>query len=163
MAWYFLGLCHLKNHNIEGAIKCGFKASRCQGTVARGFDLVGRSYMLEKKFVEARKYFQKAFHSDLNDPLLYHHFILATYASGDKGKAREMATKRINEYPTELTPRFLLVVADINRTQTVKEIRDFVGEDDFEILETSLVFSRLGLNQEAIKILEQANNERNFD
>ena len=33
---------------------------------------------------------------------------------------------------------------------------DFVGEDDFEILEASLHFSRLGLFKEAIQILEEA-------
>ena len=156
LAWYFLGLCHLKNNQLDAASKCGFKASKCQGTVARGFDLVGRSCMLEKKFSEAKKYFQKAFHADLNDPLLYHHYILATYVSGEIGKAVDLATKRMKEYPTELAPRFLLVVADQNRDQTVDLIRDFVGEDDFEILETSMVFSRLGLHQEAIEILESA-------
>ncbi len=156
LAWYFLGLCHLKKNDIEGALKSGFKASRCVGTVARGFDLVGRSLMSEMKYSEAQKYFLKAYRSDLNDPLLYHHFMLATYASGDKEKAVELATKRIAAYPTELTPRFLLVVSDKNSVSNVNAIRDFIGEDDFEILETSLVFSSLGLVNEAIHILESA-------
>ena len=156
LAWYFLGLCHLKKGDIEGALKCGFKASKCQGTVARGYDLVGRSFLLEKKYPKAKEYFQKAYRSDLNDPLLYHHFMLATYASGDKEKAASLATKRITNYPTELTPRFLLMLSDQNSDQSVDAIRHFVGEDDFEILETSLVFSRLGLFKEAIHLLESA-------
>jgi len=156
LAWYFLGLCRLKQNDLDGAIKCGFKASKCQGTVARGYDLLGRSFLLQKKFLAAKEHFQKAYSADLNDPLLYHHFMLATYASGDKKRAIDLAIKRIAEYPTELTPRFLLIVADKNSDQNVNVIRDFVGEDDFEILEASLVFSRLGLYEEAIKILESA-------
>lgn len=156
LAWYFLGLCRLKKDDTDGASKCGFKASRCQGTVARGFDLVGRSYMMEKQFREAKKYFEKAYRSDLNDPLLYHHFLLALFASGEKGKAVELAAKRMAEYPTELTPRFILIVSDQDRDQHIRVVRDFAGEDDFEILETSLVFSGIGLVDEAIDILESA-------
>lgn len=154
IAWYFLGLCHLRNNDMDGALKCGFRASRCQGTVSRGFDLVGRSYMLEKQFSEAKNNFQKACQSDLNDPLLYHHFLMALYASGDKERAIELATKRIADYPTELVPRFLLVISGQNAENNVKAIRDFVGEDDFEILEASLDFSRVGMIKEAIRILE---------
>jgi tetratricopeptide (TPR) repeat protein len=153
LAWYFLGLCHLKEKNTDAAQACGFKASRCSGTVARGYDLVGRSYMLENKYDEAEKYFQKAYLSDLNDPLIYHHYLLAVYVSGKKEKALALASKRIEEYPTELTTRFLLAISE-RGNNSIAEIRDFLGEDDFQILETSLVFSRLGLVKEAIQILE---------
>ena len=156
LAWYFLGLCRLKENDTDGALKCGFKASRCQGTVARGFDLAGRSYMKEKQYDEAIRHFQKAYQSDLNDPSVYHHLIMAVFASGEKEKAVAMASKRISEYPTELVPRFLLVVSGENSDTQVKAIREFAGEDDFEILETSLDFSRLGLIKEAIRILESA-------
>lgn len=153
LAWYFLGLCHLKEKNTDAAQACGFKASRCSGTVARGYDLVGRSYMLENKYDEAEKYFQKAYLSDLNDPLIYHHYLLAVYVGGKKEKALALASKRIEEYPTELTTRFLLAISE-RGNNSIAEIRDFLGEDDFQILETSLVFSRLGLVKEAIQILE---------
>ena len=153
LAWYFLGLCHLKEKNTDAAQACGFKASRCSGTVARGYDLVGRSYMLENKYDEAEKYFQKAHLSDLNDPLIYHHYLLAAYVGGKKEKALALASKRIEEYPTELTTRFLLAISE-RGNNSIAEIRDFLGEDDFQILETSLVFSRLGLVKEAIQILE---------
>lgn len=156
LAWYFLGLIRLKDNNTDGAMKCGFKASRCQGTVARGFDLVGRSLMLEKKFTEAQDYFRKASQTDQNDPLMYHHYLMALYASGEKEKAVDLAFQRIKKYPTELMPRFLQVVAGRDADRNIKDIRDFVGEDDFEILEASLDFSRLGLNGEAIRILESA-------
>jgi len=156
LAWYFLGLCHLKKGDTDGASKCGFKASRCQGTVARGFDLVGRSFMMENQYNEAIKSFEKAYRSDWNDPLLYHHFLLALYASGQKEKAAELATIRMAAYPTELVPRLILIVTDRDRDQQISAIRDFAGEDDFEILESSLVFSGIGLIAEAIDILESA-------
>jgi len=158
LAWYFLGLSHLKEKNTDAAQACGFKASRCLGTVARGYDLVGRSYMLENKYDEAEKYFQKAYLSDLNDPLIYHHYLLAAYVGGKKEKALALASKRIEEYPTELTTRFLLAISE-RGNNSIAEIRDFLGEDDFQILETSLVFSRLGLVKEAIQILESGSVE----
>ncbi len=156
VAWYFLGLCRLMDKNTDGAMKCGFKASRCLGNVARGFDLVGRSLMLEKRFLEAKEYFQKASLLDKSDPLLYHHYLIGLYTSGEKDKTVELANKRIKEFPTELVPRFLLVISGLNAEQNVEAVRDFVGEDDFEILETSLNFSRIGLYGEAIRILESA-------
>ena len=155
LAWYFLGLCRLKENNLDGALKCGFKASRCQGTVARGFDLVGRCFMMKKQYSQAKGYFQKACQSDMNDPLLYHHYLMALYASGDKEMASEMAEKRVAEHPTELTSRFILVVSEKNNDRNINAIREFVGEDDFEILEAGLDFSRLGLNKEAITVLEE--------
>jgi hypothetical protein len=59
IAWYFLGLCKLKKQDPEGAIKCGFKASRCLGTESIGFDLAGRGYMLQKNYQEALSSFER--------------------------------------------------------------------------------------------------------
>ncbi len=154
LAWYFLGLCHLQDRDLEGAAKCGFKASRCLGTVARGYDLVGRSLMLEKQYSKAIQYFDKAFKADQNDPLLYHHYLLSMLAAGDNAMAIKGAAKRILQYPTELIPRCILITNNHNRDEQIKVIRDFVGEDDFEILEASLTFSKVGLIKEAIDILE---------
>ena len=44
-------------------------------------------YKLEGNYDEAEKYFQKAYLSDLNDPLIYHHYLLAAYVGGKKEKA----------------------------------------------------------------------------
>ncbi len=154
LAWYFLGLCHLRENDTDGAAKCGFKASRCLGTAARGLDLVGRSRMLDGNYSEAKKYFLDAWQSDANDPQLYHHYLLALYASGEKSKAAGLAGKRLEEYPTELVPGFILILSDVDSDLHVKRIRNFVGELDFTMLATSLVFSGLGLNNEAAKVLE---------
>lgn len=156
LAWYFLGLCHLRKNEIDEAAKCGFKASKCQGAEARGLDLVGRSFMLIRRYDEAKKYFLRAYRSDLNDAGLFHDYLLAMVALGEKEEAITLAIKRIEEYPTELIPRFVLILSDPNKGNDIRKIRDFVGEDDFEILETSLTFSGLGLYKEAIQVLESA-------
>jgi tetratricopeptide (TPR) repeat protein len=67
IAWYFLGLCRLRQNNPEDAIRCGFKASRCLGTESIGFDLAGRSYMLQKRFPEALSAFEKAILANQNN------------------------------------------------------------------------------------------------
>jgi len=156
LAWYFLGLCHLRKNELDEASKCGFHASKCEGTVARGFDLAGRSFMLNKQYDEAKKYFIKAYHTDLNDAGIFHHYLLSLLASGKKEKALQLVGKRMNEYPTELIPRFVLILSNSNREENIRKIRDFVGEDDFEILEAGLTFSRLGLYKDAIHVLESA-------
>ena len=155
MAWYFLGLCQLRKNDLNAAQASGFKASRCAGTVARGYDLVGRSYMLEGKYDEAENYFSKAYTSDLNDPLIYHHYLMALYASDNKDEAIALASNRIEDYPTELPPRFLLAISD-QENHNVVEIKEFLGEADFEILETSIAFSSMGMIKEAIQVLELA-------
>ncbi len=156
LAWYFLGLCQLRKNNLDEASKCGFKASRCLGTEGRGFDLVGRRFMIEKQYAEATNYFLEASLSNPKDPLLYHHYLLSLYAMGEKEKAADLAEKRSVNYPTELTPRFLKVISTSGGGKEVKIIRDFVGEDDFEILEASLVFSRIGMYDEAISVIESS-------
>jgi len=51
-------------------------------------------------------------------------------------------------------PRALLALQGAKEMQSfVKEARDFVGEDDFEMLETSFTFADLGLVKEAAKLV----------
>lgn len=154
LAWYFLGLCDLKKNDFEGALHCGFKAARCLGTVALGYDLVGRLYMLKKDYPEAVKYLSNAIAADKNDTRVYHHYLLAKYAGGETVEAGKLAKERIKNYPTELTPRFLSAIVDNNLNNKVAEIRNFLGETEFEIMESAFVFSNLGLYNEAIQILE---------
>ncbi|MBN1387576.1 MAG: DUF5107 domain-containing protein [Bacteroidales bacterium] len=154
LAWYFLGLCHLRNNDTEGARKCGFKASRCQGTVSRGYDLVGRTFALDGDNSKALDYFLKAYNTNAYDPMIFNHVILSLYAMGDMEKSKQMASERIAEYPTELVPRFTTGIIDGTIEETARNVKDFVGEDDFEILEASIAFSDLTLLDEAIMILE---------
>ena len=168
IAWYFLGLCRLNQQNAEDAIKCGFKASRCPGTESIGFDLVGRVLMLQKNYPEALLSFEKASTASQNNARSFQHNLIALYITGQKEKALQLAKKRIITHPTELTTRALEAIIQNNPDEFVTSARKFVGEYDFEMLETSILFSELGLNSEAAWILENAcikaldENKQNF-
>ena len=153
-----LALCQFKHNDywIEKGYQYLIELDQNAVTVWQNFGDLLQDYLY--KYDEAEKYFQKAYLSDLNDPLIYHHYLLAVYVGGKKEKALALASKRIEEYPTELTTRFLLAISE-QGNNSIAEIRDFLGEDDFQILETSLVFSRLGLVKEAIQILESGSIE----
>jgi tetratricopeptide (TPR) repeat protein len=156
LAWYFLGLCNLRKNDLEGAIHCGFKAARCVGTVAIGYDLAGRGYMLKNNYSEALIQLKRAVNADKNDARIFAHLILAKYANEDKSDANIMAKDRIKKYPSELTPKFLSAIIDNSLESKASEIAGFVGEKDFEVMESSFFFSNLGLIKEAIQVLESA-------
>ncbi len=156
VAWYFLGLCKLKQNNPDGSIKCGFKASRCLGTESIGFDLAGRGYLLQGNYPEALSAFMKASLANQNNASAFHHRLFALYASGQKEKALELTRTRISTCPTELTPRALEAIILDNPARFVSDTRKFVGEYDFEMLGASIAFSESGLIKEAAWILENA-------
>lgn len=168
IAWYFLGLCKLKQNNPDDAIKCGFKASRCLGTESAGFDLAGQGFMLQSNYPEALSAFKKSSFSNQNNALSFHHYLIALYASGQKEKALELTRTRIISYPTELTTRALEAIIQDNAQGFASDTRKFIGEYDFEMLETSKVFSELALFKEAAWILENScikgldENKQNF-
>ena len=156
IAWYFLGLCRLKQNNPDDAIRCGFKASRCPGTESAGYDLAGRGFMLQRNYPEALSAFKKASFANQNNASAFHHYLIALYASGQKESALELTRTRINAYPMELTPRALEAIILDNSTGFASDTRKFVGEYDFEMLETSIAFSETGLFKEAAWILENS-------
>lgn len=156
IAWYFLGLCNLKQQKPDEAIKCGYKASRCLGTESIGFDLIGRGLMLQKNVAEALVSFKKAILANQNNTGALHHYLIALYINGQKEEALELVKNRIKSNPTDLTTRALEAIILNNPVDFTSVTREFVGEYDFEMLETSVAFSELGLNSEAAWILENA-------
>jgi tetratricopeptide (TPR) repeat protein len=156
LAWYFLGLCNLKLNDIDQAIKCGYKASRCLGTVSIGFDLVGRGLMLQKKYQEAQEFFGKALQADQNNISARHHQLIGLYVNGQIQKAGEELRTVIEANPTDLTARALLAIIKKDPAGFVKTAREYLGEYDFEMMETVNEFSELGLYTEAAWIMEAA-------
>ena len=154
LAWYFLGLCQLKHQQTDQAIKCGFKASRCQGTESIGFDLVGKGLMLEKKYTDAIGYFEKALLGNQNNTAAFHHFCAALYMDSEGSKALELIRDRIVANPTDLTGRALEAIITGNPASLTTVAQHYLGEYDFEFLETAMAFSELGLDAEAAWILE---------
>ena len=169
LSWFFLGVSHLRLRNTKEAINCAYKASVCSDTTSIGFDLAGRAYMRLGNYSKAIGAFEKAVQLNSKDTKTKNHLILALYASGGKRSAYKKAKERIAKDPTDLVPRALLSLQNKRAMARFveQEARDFVGEYDFEMLETSLAFAELGLVNEAAKLLSAAfaedveENERN--
>ena len=156
LAWYFLGLCDLRQGRVDDAIKCGYKASRCLGTESIGFDLAGRGEMLQKKFKDAIGHFEQALSANQNNTAAFNHYCIALFAEGSGSKAMELVKNKLVLTPTDLTSRALEAVVLKNALKLTTPAREYLGEYDFEMLETSVAFSDLGLLAEAAWILENA-------
>jgi len=127
---------------------------RCFGTASLGYDLAGRAYMRLRDYSRAVEAFEKSVQLNPRDTQAQNHLLLALYAAGETMSAYKQAQKRIAENLTDLVPRAVVVLRHENEMDRfVREARDFVGEDDFEMLETSLAFAELGLVNEAAKLL----------
>ena len=156
LAWYFLGVCHLAQRDPVAALRCGYRAARYHETIGLGHDLVGRSLMRSGDFSSARRAFDAARAHAPDDTRARDHWLLAAFAANLPEVAAE-ATAAIGRRPTDLVPRAILALQDGGALQRfATEVRSIVGEDEFEILETSLTFADLGLWQEAAQIIRAA-------
>jgi tetratricopeptide (TPR) repeat protein len=158
LSWFFLGVSHLRLRNEKEALECAQKAASCSYTASIGHDLAGRAYMHLSDFPKAIAAFEKAVQLNPKDTKAKNHLILALYASGDKRSAYKKARERIATDPTDLVPRAILSLQ--NKTAltnfVMDEAQEYLGEYDFEMLETSLAFAELGLVKEAAKLLSAA-------
>jgi len=154
LSWYFLGVSHLKRDGEQDALTCAYQAARCLGTVSLGQDLAGRAYMRLGEYAKALAAFEKARRNNGADTKIENHLMLALHAAGDKAAAGKIARQRINRNPTDLVPRALLALRGKKQMDRfVREARAFVGEDEFQMLEASLVFADLGLTGQATRLL----------
>ncbi len=154
LSWFFLGVCHLKLRGEKETLRCAYKASGCFGTASLGYDLAGRAYMRLGDPSKALGAFEKAVQLNPRDTKTKNHLLLALYASGDTKSAYNQAREIIAAKPTDLVSRALVAMQDRREmSRFVKKARGFVGEYDFEMLETSLAFAELGLVNEASKLL----------
>ena len=103
---------------------------------------------------EALEAFVKAAQLNPQDTQARDHRLLALYGAGEKRRAFNQAERITERNPTDLVPRALLALRDDGQTARFAEAaRKFVGEDDFEMLETALVFVEAGLIAEAETLL----------
>jgi len=154
LSWYFMGVNHLKMGNETEALTCASKAVRCLGTASLGHDLAGRAHMRLGDYPKAVAAFRQAVRLNAADRKAKDHWLLALYTAGSKKQAYTRAKERIAQNPTDLVPRALMALRNKIQMQSfVRQTRAFVGEDDFEMLETSLIFAELGLVKEAEKLL----------
>ncbi len=154
LSWFYLGVSHLRLADKNEAIRCAYKAVRCLGTASLGYDLAGRAYMQLGDYLRAVKAFEKAVQLNPNDTKAKNHLLLALYAVGNTKLAYRNAKERIVQTPTDLVPRALIALQNKGQMKRfVRQVRAFVGEDDFQMLEASLVFGELGLANEAAELL----------
>ncbi len=157
LSWYFLGVSHLKMSNEKETLRCAYKAARCPGTASLGHDLAGRAYMRLGEYAKAVPAFEKAGRHNRDDAKIRNYLMLALHALGDKESAYKQARQRVSRNPTDLVPRALLALRGKKQmNRFVREARAFVGEDDFQMLEASLVFAELGLTNQAARLLQAA-------
>ncbi len=155
LALYFLGINYLKTHRANDALQCARRAARCPGIESLAFDLAGRAHVMLGERRAAREAFQKAARLNPRDATARDHSLCATYAAGDLKVPFERAEETVSRHPTDLVPRALLALrSERELRRFVKTIRDYVGEDEFEMLEMSLVLVESGLVNETAKLLE---------
>jgi tetratricopeptide (TPR) repeat protein len=159
LSWYFLGVSHLRPGQETQALDCAYRAVRCFGTTALGYDLAGRAYMRLRKPEKALVAFEKALAANPADTRTQDHILLARSRCAGMGQARqlrEQAKHRIAQNPTDLVPRAVLALAsDSNMERFAQQLsrRAGIGQNDFEIVEASLVFADVGLLDEAVRLL----------
>jgi len=154
LSWFFLGVGHLRLKNEHESLHCAFQAVRCLGTGSLGYDLAGRAYMCLREYAKAVEVFEKAVLLNPRDTKVRDHLLLALYAAGKSDSAYKLAEQSIAQSPTDLLPRAVLALKDKHgMSRFVQQVRDFVGEGEFEMLQTSLVFAELGLFDEATRLL----------
>jgi tetratricopeptide (TPR) repeat protein len=154
---YYLGVCHLRLGRFEQALHHGYQAVRCKGTVAIGHDLVGRARMRLGEGAAAVMAFEQAVKANNEDPVAADHLMSAFNAAGRTRESRALAATRVEKDPAALVPRAILALdGATSLADFARQARSFLGEDDFELLEASLVFAALGLFEDASRILREA-------
>ncbi|MHC4398496.1 MAG: DUF5107 domain-containing protein, partial [Planctomycetota bacterium] len=153
LSWYFLGVCHLRRRNEREALRCGHQAAKYSETSSLGNDLAGRALMRLGEIAEASAAFGRA-GWDLRRQT---HSMLAWYASGPSQKAFPWGIK-----PLELGLPSVMRVTVVpphdkkEMDRFFREARAFLGEYEFNVLESSLIFADLGLAKEAAALLRAA-------
>ncbi|MFC1739830.1 tetratricopeptide repeat protein, partial [Planctomycetota bacterium] len=154
LCWYFLGLGNLRTGNNKQALDCAYRAVRCFGTESLGYDLAGRVHMRNKEYSKAADDFTKAVRANPKDRKAQNHFLLALYALDKTEMAWKQAKLKVDRNPTDLTARAIIALQGKSQLNDfVQAGRDYVGEDDFEMLETGLTFAEIGLYDEAVKLI----------
>ncbi|MBU0617617.1 MAG: DUF5107 domain-containing protein [Planctomycetes bacterium] len=154
LSWYFRGIGHLRLGDFQDALRCGNRAAHCRETVSLGHDLTGRAHMRLKQYSKAVDAFSEAARRNPADTKAQNHLLLALYASRDVAAAQAQARSYVAERPTDLIPRAILALEDTSAMrQFVRDVHRFVGDIDFEMIETSLVFAEVGLASEAARLL----------
>lgn len=157
LSWFYLGVCHLRRNEVREALHCGFQSARCPGTDCIGYDLAGRAYMRLGERAKAVDTLRAAFQSPASDLRVRDHWILAYYIDRAASQTLPNFTGIIRQEPSSVIPRALVALGSKEEMDRfVGWARDVLGEHEFEMLETCLVFAELGLFKQAARLLSAA-------
>lgn len=156
LAWYFLGVCRLRQERFSEAADCGYQAAKHHGTRSLGLDLAGRGFMRLKQYGKALDTFRKAARVNPDDDRARDHVLMALLAAGRREEAREQARLAARRDPTAIVPQAILA---LENGPAMNRFRDWthasLGEREFEIIETAWSLAECGLFSEAAKILTE--------
>lgn len=150
LCWFYLGASRFRLGEFAEALRCGYRAVRCPGTAAIGYDLVGRAAVRlgDPAAVAA---LGQADEFPAGNRLSKDRWNLTVFCAL---KARNLAL----DFETNVTPFVSHAIIGLRDSahlaQFAKDVRASVGEPDFEMLELSLQFAELGLFEEAGKLLQ---------
>jgi tetratricopeptide (TPR) repeat protein len=154
---YYMGVCALQLNDPNAALDWAYRAQRCSGTVALGHDLAGRARMRLRAIPAAVQSFEAAVRANRNDTVAADHLMLALYAAKRRPAARRQAEQRLAADPAALLPRAILSLdSDAALAGFAETARAMLGDDDFELLETSLSLAEFGLLDEAQRLVKAA-------
>ena len=154
LAWYFLGVCQLRQGDYQAALRCGYRASRCAGANGLGLDLAGRAAMRLGKTDQALALLTQATQVAPKDLVAQDHRLLALYAAGQHDRAWKLARSIRAAHPLRLVPRAVLALRDgASMTRFAQEVHESVGEVEFETLTLCLRVSELGMARHAAALL----------
>jgi len=154
LSWYFLGMCHYRLRQYRQALSCGYQTARCPGTESLGYDLAGRAYLNLGDYENCISSLRQAVLANPDDTRAQDHLLLALYARGDRNSALAEANRRLEQRPTDLVPRAILALQAAESLKSfAAEIRGFVGEVEFQTLETALVFADMMMLREAAELV----------
>ena len=157
LSWYFLGVSQLGLKNNKEALRCGHRATRCFGTTSLGWDLALRAAMRMKDRTTARDLWAELKPGGCGPTEPPERWLLVFYAVDSPDWISDFANSQYQREHSELVYGAIASLRDDRAMKGfVRDVRDSLGEQEFEMLETALVFADFGLFKEAAKILSAA-------
>lgn len=159
LSWYFSGNCYLKDGNYEEAVNCASKIIQLPEYKALGYDLAGRAYLRQKEYSKAIHSFGEAQRINSGSLKAKEDLMLAYYAGKQLSEAVNLAEEIVSEHPYSLVPRSVIALQnDGEMDHFIAAFKKGLGSFNFEFQELCLIYWDLGLADEALKLIESADN-----
>lgn len=156
LVWYQLGVARMQQGDRDGAQAAAYQAVKRQGTVALGYSLLGRARARGGDYKGALEAFNDGLAAGGTDwTRLFEYLLLASYGSGEREAAAALARQAVQAGTPRLIPHLVpALVAQTRLTEALRGAREWLGDDDFTILEAAASFADLGLFRDAANVVE---------